>query len=343
MRALLIGPGACHLPTDLRAWGWVVQLPTTRSRASWGIGDLRDLRQLGEWAASVGAGFVATGPLVAPQPGPDPDPSPYFPSTRRWLDPIHLCIPEVPGADPSDPAAREALALDADPIVDRRRVLALKAEALDRAWRRGAFDHAAFDAWRAAQGAQPGALGRLLPRGRAPRRGLAPLARADAVAARERAAPVRARRSAARCLSRLGAVVPGPAARACRGAGRARRGHARRVRPRRVRCVGLAGAPRAGDVHRRATRSVQRRRSGLGHAGLRPEPAACRRVRSVHRDDPRAAAFRGGAAHRSRPRPLPAVVGARLRRPARGRLRPPADRGAARDRGDRVRRARERS
>ncbi len=152
VRALLSGPGACHLPPDLHAWGWVVQLPTTRSRSSWGSGDLRDLRQLGEWAASIGAGFVVTGPLVAPQPGPDPDPSPYFPSTRRWLDPIHLCIPEVPGADPSDPAVREALALDDDPIVDRRRVLALKAEALDRAWRRGAFDRPAFDAWRAAQG-----------------------------------------------------------------------------------------------------------------------------------------------------------------------------------------------
>jgi 4-alpha-glucanotransferase len=82
-RTLLCGPGVCHLPPDLRAWGWVVQLPSTRSRASWGIGDLRDLRRLGEWAGSVGAGFVVTGPLVAPQPGPDPDASPYFPSPRR--------------------------------------------------------------------------------------------------------------------------------------------------------------------------------------------------------------------------------------------------------------------
>ena len=74
---LITGPGRCHLPADLRAWGWVIQLATTRSRESWGIGDLADLRRLGEWSAASGAGFLAVGPLGAPNPGPVPEPSPF--------------------------------------------------------------------------------------------------------------------------------------------------------------------------------------------------------------------------------------------------------------------------
>jgi 4-alpha-glucanotransferase len=140
----------CHLPTDLRAWGWAVQLATVRSTRSWGIGDLGDLRELAAWSASEGAGFVAVGPLSAPNPGPDPDPSPYFPSTRRWGNPIFLRIGELPGAVLDREA--EGLALNAARLVDRRRVLAIKADALARTFARGAFDHSAFHAWRGAQG-----------------------------------------------------------------------------------------------------------------------------------------------------------------------------------------------
>src|SRR3954468_14742078 len=47
---LIVGPGRCHLPRGLRAWGWAAQLPTVRSAASWGMGDLGDLGELGRWA-----------------------------------------------------------------------------------------------------------------------------------------------------------------------------------------------------------------------------------------------------------------------------------------------------
>ncbi|HEY6609487.1 MAG TPA: 4-alpha-glucanotransferase [Candidatus Limnocylindria bacterium] len=149
---LITGPGRCHLPADLREWGWSIQLPTTRSRRSWGLGDLGDLRDLGAWSASVGAGFMIVSPLNAPNPGPDPDPSPYFPSTRRWRNPIHLRIEDVPGAPGSDDHASRGLAHNSDAVVDRRPILALKARALEAAWKAGAFDPAAFAAWRAAQG-----------------------------------------------------------------------------------------------------------------------------------------------------------------------------------------------
>ena len=37
---LIVTPGRCHLPDDLRIWGWSAQLYATRSRNSWGMGDL---------------------------------------------------------------------------------------------------------------------------------------------------------------------------------------------------------------------------------------------------------------------------------------------------------------
>ncbi len=147
-RLVITGPGVCHLPVDLREWGWAVQLPAARSARSWGIGDLGDLRELAEWSASVGAGFVAVSPISAPNPGPDPDPSPYFPSTRRWANPIHLRVDEVPGAE----AADAGLALNRDPLIDRGRVLELKLAALEAAWSARAFDPHAFAAWRADAG-----------------------------------------------------------------------------------------------------------------------------------------------------------------------------------------------
>ncbi|MGH2446618.1 MAG: 4-alpha-glucanotransferase [Candidatus Limnocylindria bacterium] len=139
---LIAGPGRCHLPADLRAWGWAIQLAVTRSIRSWGIGDLGDLRDLATWSASAGAGFVSVGPLSAPNPGPHPEPSPYYPSTRRFGNPLYLVT------DGADEVGR---ALNAERLIDRSRVLALKLAALERTWERGGFDLAAFEAWRQAQ------------------------------------------------------------------------------------------------------------------------------------------------------------------------------------------------
>ncbi len=153
VQRLITGPGRCHLPADLRAWGWAVQLATTRSRRSWGIGDLGDLRDLAAWSASVGAGFLTVSPMSAPNPGPDPDPSPYFPSTRRWGNPIHLRIEDVPGAEAAADIQGAGRALNANPMVDRRRVLEIKSRALAAVWKARAFDVEAFATWRARQGA----------------------------------------------------------------------------------------------------------------------------------------------------------------------------------------------
>lgn len=65
---LIVTPGQCHLPSGLKTWGWSAQVYATRSRSSWGIGDLADLRRLGEWAKSIGAGMVLINPLNAALP-----------------------------------------------------------------------------------------------------------------------------------------------------------------------------------------------------------------------------------------------------------------------------------
>ncbi|MBW3613024.1 MAG: 4-alpha-glucanotransferase [Chloroflexi bacterium] len=152
---LITGPGRCSLPRGLRAWGWAIQLAATRSRSSWGIGDLDDLRRLSEWSASVGAGFLAVSPLGAPNPGPSPEPSPYYPSTRRFGSPLHVAVDPIaavsPTVDIGDLAAR-ARALNAERRIDRAAVIAAKLAALERL---RAVDPAADEgltSWRAERG-----------------------------------------------------------------------------------------------------------------------------------------------------------------------------------------------
>lgn len=135
---LIVSPGACHLPSGWRAWGWAVQLYATRSKQSWGIGDLADLRRLGEWTAGLGGGALLVNPLRAVAPTTPQQASPYFPTSRRFLSPLYLRIEEVPGARASgvqlEALARQGRALDEDRHIDRDRVWPLKLEALEKIW-----------------------------------------------------------------------------------------------------------------------------------------------------------------------------------------------------------------
>ena len=135
---LIVSPERCHVRDGGRSWGWAAQLYATRSSASWGIGDFADLRTLARWSAQLGAGYVALNPIHAARSVPDPEPSPYFPSSRRFRDPLYLRIEDVPGFDPSDQtlsdAARAGRKLNDSRVIDRRRVHALKRTALERLW-----------------------------------------------------------------------------------------------------------------------------------------------------------------------------------------------------------------
>ncbi len=130
-RRLIVSPGRCWLPQG-RRWGWAVQLYATRSRASWGIGDLADLRAVREMAAEQGAGFVLINPLHAVAPIPQQEASPYLPATRRFLNPIYLSVPEVPGAEGVDLEEDAGRALSDGELIDRDAIWARKREVLMR-------------------------------------------------------------------------------------------------------------------------------------------------------------------------------------------------------------------
>ncbi|MFG3494161.1 4-alpha-glucanotransferase [Streptomyces sp. NPDC047928] len=94
--ALVVAPARVPQP-PARGHGVLVQLYSLLSSRSWGMGDLGDLRELAAWAGrAVGAGFVQVNPLHAAVPGTPTDPSPYRPSSRRFPDPVHLRIEDVP-------------------------------------------------------------------------------------------------------------------------------------------------------------------------------------------------------------------------------------------------------
>jgi 4-alpha-glucanotransferase len=134
---LIVAPFECFLPDDLRAWGWAIQLYAARSRRSWGIGDLADLRRLGRWAVTEGAGFSLINPLSAPAPLLPQQASPYFPSSRLFRNPLFLSVEEIPGARALSglPAlAAAGKALNKERRIDRDAVYRLKMEALERLW-----------------------------------------------------------------------------------------------------------------------------------------------------------------------------------------------------------------
>lgn len=135
---LIVTPGQCHLPSGLRTWGWSAQVYAVRSRSSWGIGDLADLRRLGEWATSIGAGMVLINPLNAALPILPQEASPYSPSSRRYRNPLYLRIEDVPGVERIDADVRrlaaDAHALNDERKIDRDRVFRLKLDALRKLW-----------------------------------------------------------------------------------------------------------------------------------------------------------------------------------------------------------------
>ncbi|HLQ60496.1 MAG TPA: 4-alpha-glucanotransferase, partial [Candidatus Acidoferrales bacterium] len=152
---VVLSPGACHLPADLRGWGFAVQLYALRSQKSWGLGDLADLRRLATWSRGRGAAFLMTSPLGAALPTLPQEPSPYYASSRIWLNPLHLRLEEVPGAErlgaDLERLAKLSRALNRDRHLDRDQVYRLKLEALESLYGRG-DPPAEFERWRAAQG-----------------------------------------------------------------------------------------------------------------------------------------------------------------------------------------------
>ena len=159
-RGLVVTPDGCHLPDWLarggRARGWAAQLYATRSRRSWGVGDLGDLASLA--GAPARPGFVLLNPL---HHAPATADSPYYPSSRIFHNPLYLEVEAVPEVQALHPPERERLAelavagraLTSRPLLDRVAAWRHKDEALRACWdalRRRPERLATFERWLAA-------------------------------------------------------------------------------------------------------------------------------------------------------------------------------------------------
>ena len=124
-------------PPPRRAWGWAVQLYALRSRESWGVGDLADLRRFARWSRKAGASIILLNPLGAQTPTLPYEPSPYYTSTRRFLNAIYLRPDEIEGAERIVLSFEHEAAqrLNEQRIIDYDCVFGLKSEVLGRIFR----------------------------------------------------------------------------------------------------------------------------------------------------------------------------------------------------------------
>ncbi|CAN5421920.1 4-alpha-glucanotransferase [soil metagenome] len=135
---LIVAPERC--PAAHRGWGVAAQIYSLWRPGAWGIGDLADVSALAMEIGDRDGNSLLISPLHAPTMTAPHDASPYYPSSRRWLNP--MLIPMEGAA----PVANEPGAL-----IERSRVWpAMRRELLER-FRRVAAD-APWRAWAAAQG-----------------------------------------------------------------------------------------------------------------------------------------------------------------------------------------------
>ncbi|MDB5484038.1 MAG: glycogen debranching enzyme GlgX [Caulobacteraceae bacterium] len=149
---LIIAPAACHTPEalrgDRRLWGVTAQIYSVRRVGDQSVGDFTTLGALAEAAAARGAAVLGINPLHALFIGDRERVSPYYPSDRRFLDPLYLDLEQVPGVTAFREDARALAGLS---VVDYPRVWAVKVAALESAFA-GAPSDQAFEAFIVAGG-----------------------------------------------------------------------------------------------------------------------------------------------------------------------------------------------
>jgi 4-alpha-glucanotransferase len=95
---LVVAPARCIDPEEKaadRSFGIAAHRYSVRSRTSWGVGDLGDLRRLARWARELGASFVGINPLHALRIA-DGEVSPYSPDSRLFRSEVYLEVAAVP-------------------------------------------------------------------------------------------------------------------------------------------------------------------------------------------------------------------------------------------------------
>ena len=135
---LTVAPKRCFLPPGLssgrRAFGVAGQLYALRRNGDQGIGDFTTLGELARLAAKAGAATVGLNPLHALPSSDRGRVSPYYPSDRRFLDPLYIDVAALRGGCTQAALtenARRIAALSALPEVDYEGVWALKRTVLE--------------------------------------------------------------------------------------------------------------------------------------------------------------------------------------------------------------------
>lgn len=141
---LTVAPPRCYLPPDLRAgarvFGIAAQLYSLRRQDNdQGVGDFTALARLAAAAGRAGAAAIGLNPLHALFAGDRTRTSPYYPSDRRFLDPLSIDVgaPPLPVDDPKVRAAVAGAgfaALAAAKLVDTQAVWAAKRRVLEAAF-----------------------------------------------------------------------------------------------------------------------------------------------------------------------------------------------------------------
>lgn len=137
---IIVAPQRCWWPQDdsgsNRYVGVALQLYAIRSDRNWGIGDFTDLLNSIEFLASSGVDVIGLNPLHALLPDQPDQRSPYFPSSRYFLNPLYLdptdlteyqLLPETQ----RDDYQQRAQELGKASLIDYPAVARLKHEALD--------------------------------------------------------------------------------------------------------------------------------------------------------------------------------------------------------------------
>ncbi len=118
--------GAQTLREDGAVWGLTASLYGLRSARNWGIGDFEDLARLCEIMANKGADFVGINPVHALFPSAPHLYAPYSPSSREYLNIMHIApdtIPEFTGdVPPSLKAARMSELVDYGSVYAAKRI-----------------------------------------------------------------------------------------------------------------------------------------------------------------------------------------------------------------------------
>jgi len=131
---VFVVPAECHLDETMRVWGWAAQLYAVRSSNSWGIGDFSDLAELAKFSKQAGAGVVQVNPLGASSPGLSQIDSPYFPTSRRFVNPLYIDVSKLAAeqnVDVSEQADR-ARSLNKQRFIDRDEVYLQKFAAFEK-------------------------------------------------------------------------------------------------------------------------------------------------------------------------------------------------------------------